>query len=284
MMALIFASFVPALLADRYRYTWCLLVFALPGTVALVWALYRTTRARSWFKAWALGLALLLPLGWGLGLLLGGALFTYRAPAQVLGYDVLAPLPTGGTAPVPIEEFGFYLLGFAFICAQYLWGCCIFTPRWPKGPAHRIALPLWIPAIWVIAAGSLILLLRGPPRPIYALFLFATNAPLLIWGFSVARYHLQWKPLAWTMFSTVALSVVWEPVLALPQGWWGYRSEWLLGWYVSPGLPIEAVMVWFLAPLTSGLVVTVLAMRGGLLTETTSPNRRLGKITLEIRQ
>lgn len=262
---LLFGSFVPALLATECRYTWCLLVFLVPGSVALLWTLHKVESKRAWLRVWAGAFTLLLPLGWALGFLLGGALFTYDAPDQVLGIDIAAPLPTGGTANVPVEEFAFYVTGFAAIAAQYLWGCHVLFPTAaPAQPAMVTPLPYWLPLVWLVVVALLIVLLQGTPKPLYCAFLVATNGPLLAWGWPVMRHHVHRSALLWTLGSTLVVSIIWEAFLALSEGWWGYRSEWLLGLYFGDSLPVEAVAVWLLAPIACSLMVTVLALRAGL--------------------
>ena len=49
------------------------------------------------------------------------------------------------------------------------------------------------------------------------------------------------------------MSLLWEVTLALPYGWWEYRSNILIGLHIGAwsGLPIEAVCVWLAVSFTT---------------------------------
>jgi hypothetical protein len=63
------------------------------------------------------------------------------------------------------------------------------------------------------------------------------------------RLVLRFVNLRAFLFALQALLLVallWEVTLALPYGWWNYRSSQMVGIFIEPwsALPIEAVIVW----------------------------------------
>jgi len=51
----------------------------------------------------------------------------------------------------------------------------------------------------------------------------------------------------------VLVSLLWEATLALPYGWWGYRTTAMLGLTIRAWsqLPVEAVWVWLAVSFTT---------------------------------
>jgi hypothetical protein len=54
------------------------------------------------------------------------------------------------------------------------------------------------------------------------------------------------RALLFTVMAVVLVSLLWEVTLALPNGWWDYRHEHMMGLFMKPwnGLPFEAVLLW----------------------------------------
>ena len=82
----------------------------------LAWWFLRHPSYRFQRKAFAITLAGLLPLGFGLDILFAHAFFTFENRGATLGVEV--PV-VGGS--VPVEEFAFYLLGFLTMLLLYIW-------------------------------------------------------------------------------------------------------------------------------------------------------------------
>ena len=57
------------------------------------------------------------------------------------------------------------------------------------------------------------------------------------------------QAMLFTMTVVVLLSLVWEVTLGLPNQWWGYQKDAMLGIFVTPwsGLPVEAAFLWLMA-------------------------------------
>jgi hypothetical protein len=75
----------------------------------------------------------------------------------------------------------------------------------------------------------------------------------------------------------LALSVLLEVSLGLPERWWAYRQKWMVGLFVSRwyGLPIEAVLVWFVAAIAT--VVTFESAKRFFYMEKPVPERMFGR-------
>lgn len=78
--------------------------------------------------------------------------------------------------------------------------------------------------------------------------------------FRAAQPFINWRAFSLTFFLILLISLVWEVTLALPYGWWGYRSEALVGIKVGAwhGLPIEGVLVWLAVSYTTVIVYEVI--------------------------
>src|SRR6266496_3661056 len=63
-----------------------------------------------------------------------------------------------------------------------------------------------------------------------------------------------------TGFMLVLMSLLWEVTLALPYGWWEYRSNILIGLHIGAwtGLTIEAVCVWLAVSFTTVITYEVI--------------------------
>ncbi|MCU0699408.1 MAG: lycopene cyclase domain-containing protein, partial [Myxococcaceae bacterium] len=131
-------------------------------------------------------------------------------------------------------------------------------------PRRRGPAPTCAPTTGVFEAlaapaglvGSAWLLAEGA-APTYWTYLCAVPLPVTLWLWPRVRGRLNGPALLTTLGLLVATSFVWEAVLAVPRGWWGYQPASMLGprlW----GLPLEAVAVWLLAPVTTAVVFEAL--------------------------
>ena len=65
---------------------------------------------------------------------------------------------------------------------------------------------------------------------------------------AVAQF-VNWRALTLTVILLLLVSLMWEATLAIPYGWWAYKSESMLGIMLPAwtNLPIEAVLLWLVA-------------------------------------
>jgi hypothetical protein len=247
-------------------YTHSLALFLLP-VVALAWWFLRHPEFRVQRRAFGLTLAGLLPLGFGLDILLGRAFFTFENRAATLG--VAVPV-VGGS--VPVEEFAFYALGFLAMLLLYVW-CDEYWLGAYKVPDYRAeaqdldrVLRFHLPSLLIGLALAVIGVVykrffSGTPGvvPGYFLFLVATALVPNMLLFPTALPFINWRALSFTYFLLQLVSLLWEATLAAPYRWWGYRVEQTLGPTIGAwcGLPIEAVVVWMASTYSTVIVYEV---------------------------
>ncbi len=267
-LAVALLSPVPSLVATGRQYTLSLLMFVAP-VVALVAGL---VRRGSWAASWrplVFSLGVLFPMGAVLNVLFADDFFTYPNAAATLGWSVPAVrgFALSDSHPIPLEEFAFYGFGFAAILLAYVWVGDVWLPAkaprvdWTAGRASALI----VPAVAAACAFPLQeLLAPGRAFPAYLTYLLLVPLPVALWLWPCVRPAVNWAALALVTAALLALSVVWEVSLAIPQGWWGYRADAMVGLHVRAwhGLPIEAVLVWVLTPITTVFVFE--AARGAL--------------------
>jgi hypothetical protein len=254
------ATFLPAVQASASGYTWSLLVFAVPSLViARSLSAHRvlTRLQRPILQAWAV----LVPMGVVLNLLFADDFFTYPDAQAVSGLAAPAFDFTGvdWAHPIPLEEFVFYALGFLAILLGYAWTSEVLVPRSVR-PVMRGA-PGWLEATLVplglVVAGVAV---AESSTPTYWTYLSLVPLPVTVVLWPVVRARLNVPALLVTMTLLIGSSFVWESVLAVPRGWWGYQADAMLGRSLF-GVPIEAVVVWCLAPVTTAVLFESLRFR-----------------------
>ncbi len=245
-------STVPALLAPSHQYTWSLLMFIGP-LVVLAPELKDPELRRALVRA---ALAL-VPMGVLLTVCFADDFFTYRNPAATLGITVSA-LDLSGidrSAHVPIEEYAFYLFGFLAVLVIYAWADRVLVPR------VRAFVPVELnPAAALAGAGTglgLALLgiafhaaTRRVGFPGYWVYLMVVPVPVVVGLWPTVRARINWVALGVTCLALWGHSIVWEISLAIPQGWWGYQPDAMLGLTLHAwgDFPLEGVLVWLLTP------------------------------------
>jgi len=254
-------------------YTRSLSLFLIPVAV-LGWWFLRNPAYRIQRKAFGITLAGLLPLGFGLDILLAHTFFTFENRAATLGVEV--PV-VGGS--VPIEEFAFYLLGFLTMLLLYIW-CDEYwlgaynVPDYRAearsvGRVLRFHAPSLLIGLALAVAGVVYKrYVSDTPGAVPGYFLFLVAAALVpsLFLFPTALPFINWRALGFTYFLLQLISLLWEATLAAPYQWWGYRPEQMLGLEIGAwaGLPIEAVVVWMASTystvITYEVVKVVLAL------------------------
>lgn len=252
-------TFLPAVLAAASGYTWSLLVFAVPSlAIARSLSGHHLLKRlqRPVLEAWAV----LVPMGVVLNLLFADDFFTYPDGAAVSGVSVPAFDFTGidWAHPIPLEEFAFYGLGFLTMLLGYAWADEVLLPG--RSGARRGA-PGWLEAtmapLALVVAG---VVLADGSKPSYWTYLSLVPLPVTLLLWPVVRARLNVPALLVTMAVLFVSSLVWEAGLAVPRGWWGYQTDATLGRALF-GVPIEAVVVWVLAPVTTAVLFEALRLR-----------------------
>jgi hypothetical protein len=239
-------------------YTWSLLFFIIPSVIMAVW-FHGHENGRANRRSFWISLAVLFGLGAGLDIFFASTFFTFVNEGATLGVQV----PVVGGA-VPVEEFGFYSFGFAAILLTYIWIHESWIPGLPddvKLPSQRVPLRDLVSfhgssfAIGVaLVVVGLVWEEWGPGAdsagyPGYLLFLIVVGVLPNIIFFRAVGPYIDWPALSFTMVLLLPVSLLWEGVLASPYQWWGYQADMMVGVDVAAlsGLPIEAVLLWFVA-------------------------------------
>jgi hypothetical protein len=229
-------------------YTRSLILFAGP-TLVLVPVL---VRERATFRAWIeIGMAFFV-LGVVLDTCFGLLFFCFDNPEATLGLNVYGYDwdARRWVLEVPVEELLFYGFGFAAILGTYAWLAQVMARR-SAAPQRQIAdarMRLLAPAILlglVVITLAVKRALGGgvPGWMLYMLIVGCSPAALLI---AEARRHIHWAALVQTTTLVVCVSLIWEVTLGVPNLWWGYREESMIGVFIEPWhhLPIEQPILW----------------------------------------
>jgi hypothetical protein len=266
---------LPSLLADRYNYTWSLLIFLVPIAAILWW--FVTTPENELEpdrNAFLVTLSALVASGALLNLLFADDFFSYPNTRAVLGCRIcsipaLDFFSVDFEHPIPIEEFAFYISGFLAMLLVYLWGDLHFFSAYRKEPgeAPRRRL-IQFSARPFLMAGALLLVglvvksrFGGGGFPGYLAYLLFVPFLITTLLYRTAVDHINWRAFIFMFVMILGSSVMWEVSLALPDGWWAYQNAPMLGLYFAKwsNLPLEAMLVWFLAAITTA--VTFEAMK-----------------------
>ena len=263
---------IPALLATRHEYTWSLFIFLFPVAVLAIWYLITPEREIGKFgKAFRYCFIFLFALGAVLDLFWADEFFTFSnkeavwlpsIPALDISFRPLAI--TAASYAIPLEEFIFYGAGFLAMLLIYIWGDEYFFKRYndrdyvteARGdePLFSFSVPPLVVASLLVAAGFAYKAARGGGGvPGYLLYLVALPTLLILLWYPATRRFINWQAFSFMFLYMLGVGVLWEVTLAAPDGWWGYQHQSMVGMFVEPwhDLPIEAVMVWFLAAITT---------------------------------
>ena len=245
-----------------YGYTWSLSIFWVPILIFHVWFSrhpeFRVDRQAYWFVV-----AAIFVLGTVLDIGFGYHFFYFPNTGAVSGIYIPA-FDWGNFAWVPrylpIEEFGFYLLGGIFIVTLYLWGVVYWFKRYSHddhGAVCRCLRKLGGFHGRLLAAGiglivlALIVKKLGPhPEGFPGYFTFIVLLGLLpaVFLMRTLQYLINWRALMFMVFVLLAMSIVYEATLGVPYGWWKYKTDQMIGILIGAWsyLPIEAVIIWLI--------------------------------------
>ena len=245
-----------------YGYTWSLSIFWVPILIFHFW-FNRHPELRVERKAyWGVVGAVFL-LGTVLDLFFGYHFFTFPNTGAVMG--IYIPAFDWGTLSwktpyLPIEEFGFYLLGGIFIVTLYLWGSVYWFRRYshddhgavcrslPKLGGFHGRLLAW--GLGLIVAALVVKKLGPYPEGFPGYFTFIVLLGLLpsVFLMRSIQYLINWRALMFTVFVLLAMSIVYEATLGVPYGWWKYQNDQMIGILIGAWsyLPVEAVIIWLI--------------------------------------
>ncbi len=260
----------------RYGYAFALTIFAVPLAIH---GLYAARAGRGVRTVWPASFWMTILTTFMIGLLLdvgfGGFFLKFPSDHGVVGIKVIGYVPGYGFRRyIPIEEFAFYVLGMMWIVSSYsFFDRFVFVRALRRTPARIRELVQisrsWLFAITLMAAiacvASVLSRQDGSVFPGYALFVLATTGtpPVLLWR--KVGSTLNMPALVATLALITISSIVWEPSLGIPLGWWGYNDAYMCGirFDAWASLPIEAVLFWWASGLTGSLVFeTARSLRG----------------------
>jgi hypothetical protein len=239
--------------SSPYGYTISLLLFIVPILVIAFWFLpqedVKISRKSFW---WTIGL--LFPIGAGLDFFFAQYFFVFPNEAATLGIKA----PALG-APVPIEEYLFYLTGFLCVLLLYIWldeywlsAYSIHGESAQRAQFHRLLKlhPESIILALVLVAGAILYKKHVSNSPAgfpgYFIFLALTALVPSSALLPSARPVINWRAFSLAAFFVLLVSLLWEATLAIPYGWWNFRDEQMLGVRITAWgyLPIEEVCLW----------------------------------------
>lgn len=240
-----------------YGYTVSLLLFVVPVVAIAIWHLRLGSPSDK--RAFIACAILMAVLGAFLDFFFGYHFFSFPNEAATLGIRVPA-WNWGEMAWVrgylPIEEFGFYITGSLFMICVYLWAdqnwLSLYDPDAYDHAAHEHkhviqfsphALGVWVA---VVAAGIVYRYLQDGGFPGYYVFLMGAGLLPSLLLVRTVKHFVNWQALGFAFGGLVLISIIWEPTMAVPYGWWTYKSDQMLGIYLHAwaGLPVEEVSLW----------------------------------------
>jgi hypothetical protein len=245
-----------------YGYTVSLSLFAIPLVVLMVVRHFRRNdplhlRALLWAGA------VIAVLGFVLDLFFGHSFFTFLNPHATIGVRLPAWSWTDlQWVPryLPVEEFGFYILGSLFVVALYQFADADWLRQYRVNDfailarEHRQILRVrWRMVIWwglAVALGFLAKRLGPLPEgwPGYFVFIMVLGfLPTFLFMHTVQRF-VNWRAFTFAFLNLMFISLLWEATLGVPYNWWNYHHERMLGIRLLAwaSLPLEAVLLWLI--------------------------------------
>jgi lycopene cyclase domain-containing protein len=249
--------------SSPYGYTISLLLFIVPILVIAFWFLpqqgVKVSKKSFW---WTIGL--LFPIGAGLDFFFAQYFFVFPNEAATLGIKASAL-----GAPVPIEEYLFYLTGFLCVLLLYIWldeywlsAYSIQDESAERKEFHRLFKlhPESIVLAFVLVAGAIIYKKHFSNSPAgfpgYFIFLALTALVPSSALLPSARPVINWRAFSLAAFFVLLVSLIWEATLAIPYGWWNFRDEQMLGIRITAWgyLPIEEICLWMVVTYATVIV------------------------------
>lgn len=213
-------------------------------------------------------------IGFVLDIVFADRFFTFRNSGAVHGWSVsgFSFETLSFSAPIPIEEFVFYVSGHLYTLTAYVFAKDVWLSKY-NSEMNRPASTGPYPIVAVACAGlGLIALGFGlkaafgipgsSPIPEYYLFIVVFGSMPFIALLPIVKRAVNWQALSWALLSVLLISVIWEVTLAVPYSWWGYRKEVMVGVFIKPwfDLPLEAVAVWLTVTFATVAVYEAIAL------------------------
>lgn len=259
-----------------HGYTVSLLIFLIPD-VLMCWWIYKKAPAKLDYVAFAVTVVLITLVGTVLDLFLCYHWFEFPNTGAVLGLYLPAYEWGVGwhSGYLPIEEWGFYSLGGLFMVSLYVTGDLF----WMKASSHprftdharsvrgNLIQLNWA-AVWIGLAvialgwGYKAWFTANPGFPGYFAFLTVIGVVPTVLFLPTVRPVINWQAFSLLYAVLLGVSLLWEATLGVPYNWWNYKHEAMLGIFVGPwaGLPLEAVMMWFVSVWGATIVYIVLRL------------------------
>src|SRR5437868_11788387 len=249
------------------EFSWSLALFIIPIGV-LAWWFGCRPDLKFPRKAFWSAIAVLAPLGFALDLLFGNAFFIFPNKAATLGCNIPA---LGGA--IPIEEFVFYLTGFMLVLLSYIWCDEYWMAAYnvPDYAAAAKGIPrivrfhfasVFLGVVLIAAAVLYRKFVSGAAEgfPWYFIYLVCASLIPSAGFFHTAQPFINWRAFSFTFFLLLLISLLWEVTLALPNEWWNFRDEAMIGLRVGAwsNLPIEEPCVWMAVSFTTIIVYEVI--------------------------
>ncbi|MDH3733890.1 MAG: hypothetical protein OEU54_10170 [Gemmatimonadota bacterium] len=240
-------------------YTVSLLLFAMPVSVFGIWFFMHPREAID-RKALLFGAIAVSLLGTILDVGFAYSFFTFPNPDSTVHFNL--PAWSWGTMKfvggyIPIEEFGFYILGALFMITTYIWADAewlwMYThpQRGDEAWEHRKIVkfspwPVLIAVVLIAIAYVVKRSIDGSGFPGYFTFLcLLAFVPATFVIQSVGRF-INWRAFFFAYAALLLVSLLWEATLGVPYNWWNYQCEQMMGLRITAwaNLPVEAVMLW----------------------------------------
>lgn len=240
-----------------YGYSWSNILWILPTlTIFLIFLFLKkepdNLRAIFWTIA-------ILPLtGFILDILFAHRFFTFKNTEAVCGLFIYGfNFETMSfTAPIPVEEFIFYITGFLFTLTVYIFARDIWLSKYTK-TTSRVFLKSSYPYLWVALTISILILngfilkamfgtFENSLVPEYYIFIMLFGVIPFVILFPFVYKTINWEAVSFVLLFVLLISVIWEVTMGIPYGWWGYNKDVMIGIFIKPwfNLPIESVIVW----------------------------------------
>ena len=248
-----------------YGYTISLVLFFVPVAFLFVWFWQRRRILVENWKAFWVTFAIIVVVWSALDVLVANTIFEFPNPDATVGFDLPGYDPTTGWGRnVPIEEFLFYISGSAFILLLYIWSAEVWYSHYSRdrhaykeyGDARLFLRNLFhgrslAIGVGLVIAGIVAKKLGPTPDgfPLYFTFLVLIVVTPTAMCFEAVLRFLNLRAFLFTIQALLAISILWEVTLGLPYGWWGYKPQNMLGWFITPwsNLPVEAPLLWLVA-------------------------------------
>lgn len=265
----VFASIIPGILANTHNYTWSLLTFILPIVIITYWlSISKNITIKNIRKPFLISLSILIPMGLTLNLFLSDNFFVYNNVSATLGITIpaLDLFAIDYMNPIPIEETIFYITGFPMILLLYVWSDLYLFNDKSKSNNSSIKIENKITIIVMNITMALTIILAGWLFKYFFIdnnifpgyFAYLALVPYLATALlsKLVRPSINMPALYFSSALIFFTSLLWEVLLAIPQAWWGYQNDKMLGIFMPywHNLPIEAILVWVLSPVTTVVV------------------------------